>query len=268
MSDVAVTGEGGGAAVGAALIGAAGGVLQSGGGIINGILQRKWAERMTNEQWKRDDTAVQRRAADMAAAGFNPVLATGAAAQSSAPVRAEFPDPNLGAPLEGALQGMQMAKDFAVKDRSLQVMQAQQKEIEARTAGIDLDNRLKEGVLQPNIDKATATAAYEMSTLDARIAREISNTNQQFADTLTSQWEEKIKKNEAVYSNWLQVKKTLEESVMRKTISKIEADTALAVAAGRLSGQKAEDFAKLGLSPEATDKIMKVVEFIVKLFAR
>lgn len=81
------------------------GIVDAGANLINSIGSNVTAARnlefqqqnldyqkaMQRMAWSREDNAVQRRVADMRAAGINPVLAAGGAAQSSAPITVTTP---------------------------------------------------------------------------------------------------------------------------------------------------------------------------------
>lgn len=65
----------------------------------------KWAQRQT---WLREDTAVQRRVDDLIRAGLSPVLAAGDSAQTSAPVRVEYPTIDKSSILDSIVQAHQI----------------------------------------------------------------------------------------------------------------------------------------------------------------
>lgn len=86
-------------------------------------------ERLMRESWERDDTAVQRRAADLKAAGQSPLLAAGSAASNSGPVSMTAPkqsqksvDANM--ILSGIAQGLQLRKtemDIAAQKQQMRL---------------------------------------------------------------------------------------------------------------------------------------------------
>lgn len=121
----------------------AGGAMGLTGSIISAISQKKQQERNiafqreTNEKnealmregWARDDIAVQRRAADLTAAGQSPLLAAGSAANSSTPISTIAPKQDqpifkpdtFNAMIQAVMSGMSLYKtEMDVKNQLMQ----------------------------------------------------------------------------------------------------------------------------------------------------
>lgn len=97
---------------------------------------------LTREQWAREDNAIQRRAADMSAAGINPLLAAGSPAAASAPARMEAAGPAGGNPIGAVLGAFQGVTSIAKSLADAQLVRAQTTNTETSTIGGDLANKL------------------------------------------------------------------------------------------------------------------------------
>lgn len=125
--------------------GAAQTALNLGSSIGNAIQQAKnldYQKAVQRQTWSREDTAVQRRVADLRAAGLSPTLAAGSAAQTSSPIRTEpvqFNSPDV----KPVSQGVQ---------DSLALMQ-QKANIAQTAAQTDLI-KMQQFAAQTNVEKA------------------------------------------------------------------------------------------------------------------
>lgn len=124
------------------------------GGALQGIadtgvsLWNAWNSYKTREQnqanlektWEREDTAVQRRVADLTAAGLSPTLAAGSAASTSSPIKLESPYMDKSDVMNNILASASMANTIKSQTAGIAQTKAQTELINAQKRGVDIDN--------------------------------------------------------------------------------------------------------------------------------
>lgn len=163
---------------GSMLVAGAGSIASTIGGLISGNqnyhLQKKifkWQKQVQQETWNREDNAVQRRAADLNAAGMNRLLAAGSGAAASAPVHVDAPQApdysKVGDPLiMVAQQRLQMAKQNA----DISQTEAQTKLLTGQLNSVTKQNELLQRTIDwyknhpdtaPNVPGVSSTNAVQ-----------------------------------------------------------------------------------------------------------
>lgn len=129
-------------------MGLIGDIIGTGLDIFNTASQfenQQYMRGMQRESWNREDNATQRRVADLKAAGLSPVLAAGAAAQSSSPISTGAPQAQMSN--TSAMQALQVQKqNIAQSQEQVKLMRDQQELAQAntRTAGFDQLKKMEE----------------------------------------------------------------------------------------------------------------------------
>lgn len=195
------------------IIGGGVGLIQ---GAFSGMAQEKANEQnidLTKQEWTREDNAVQRRAADMQAAGINPLLAAGSPASASAPATVQPANP-VGDAAGAALNNiLQVAKTQA----DVNLAHAQTSKTASDTTGQDLSNAF-----------AAEMNPLKLSSmqLDVQLQKD---TNPTRVQTLQDQ----LKGIDLDNAN-----KLIDQAVKNAGIDQTHAQTAYTAAQTRLAGQQ------------------------------
>nr|QJB20000.1 MAG: DNA pilot protein [Microvirus sp.] len=120
-------------------------------------------EALMRESWARDDTAVQRSAADFEAAGLSKTLAAGNSAGNSGPIHLESLKSNASNVAQGAMQALMTRKSIAQSNADIELTKATKD-------GKDLDNKLKAEVLDTEIQKKKVDLNTKVQDLALKIS--------------------------------------------------------------------------------------------------
>nr|WAE43334.1 MAG: hypothetical protein [Microviridae sp.] len=170
-----------------------GGLIPGIGGLVSGIgnlvsqnAQFDYNKQMQQKTWDREDTAVQRRADDLEAAGLSKTLAAGGAAQTMAPISNAVPNvgESVDKSLNGAAMGMALLRQKV--DISKTIADTKSTELQNKflsdsmsnrlgTVATELANKILEGK-----SKTLGLSETEKDIASKALANEIKNYNYQF----------------------------------------------------------------------------------------
>lgn len=105
--------------------------------------QMNYMKEMQQESWRREDSAVQRRVADLGAAGLSPVLAAGSSASASSPITIGAPDHgDIQGNIRGAAEMVGLQKSIAKTEADTMKTNAEILKTQLASDKLDLQNKL------------------------------------------------------------------------------------------------------------------------------
>lgn len=136
------------------------------GNFFEGLASQDWMKEAQKTTWEREDTAVQRRVADLKAAGLSPVLAAGSSASTSSPIQIgtpQIPTDNF-QKLNMASALMQQKKDFEQADSSIALNHQLR---EKAVSDTDYNRQATDNLIQGNLESQARTQESNARQLEA-----------------------------------------------------------------------------------------------------
>lgn len=145
-----------------------GGLISTGMNLIGQHYQNKFTERMTEKQWARDDSAVQRRVADLQKAGLSPVLAAGQGAGNSPAMRPDMSGlQNASNNMLGAMMSIgQMMNNSAQTRAQVDLLRAQADAVRSTTDATTTHTQWEKEDRQGNVDHLKKTREHDLHMME------------------------------------------------------------------------------------------------------
>lgn len=124
---------------------ASGSIVSGVGGFLSDIFFNRQRQKLQQKIFRREDTAVRRRAYDMEQAGLSKTLAAGDGAGAGAVVNTQAPEvPDLGQSLAMVRESKRMKADISATEANRDYTKQQKRNAEKQWDAIDLDIKAKE----------------------------------------------------------------------------------------------------------------------------